>query len=229
MQVPLQALSTRLRPWRPGTRPVPVLPVSTAPAPLAHIPRERMWPVLSVIPSLERFRGVVYAGPAIWQLEPTVYRTCRARSLPVAAGNPKNLPVTAELARQLSPSLIIVADTDAQQLAELFPQRTLEGSFTVIVRQLGEQPGIGFPHASYGHMHVLEVLPGYPVAYSCPVSHKQPWHLFDEYSWTSGASAGIASDPALPWDDELTLPFGVTKKETCTCGAVSVELTDPGV
>jgi len=185
---------------------------------------KREWPILKVFGSgLAQYRSVLHAAPNVWQMEPMVYHACRGLGIPLAIGVAYSMPVTAEMARQLRPVVVVLSEAQASEFKSLLPQSArIDGTYTVIVQHLYNGAPHTFTAFDSFSMRVLELIPGFPLIYTCPTTDDHNlWHASDEYVWgkeENGAASIIPLSAEMPWFGKLILPFRLGRGSRCACG-----------
>jgi len=208
-----------------GKRYIPVPPF-TAPK-LVQIPYGRQWPLAEMLgPILDKYRSVLYGAPNIWQMEPIVYNAARALKKAPAIGVAHSMPATADMARQLLPVVVLSEEHAPQFSVALHEQHISEEMFIITINHLS----VTEPHFTSfvaPSMRLIELMPGYPLVYTCAKSQKKDlWHLSEEYAWHHEGKLSTISPLAkeLPWTGVLELPFTANKLSKCACGKESYEL-----
>lgn len=198
--------------------------------PLASFPRGRVWPMFDALKdALPEFRSVLYAAPNVWQLEPIIFETCLTMKKLLAAGVSYNMPVTADMLRQLAPTVAIFGIEQAKELERLTHENPIprENLAVIIVHHIPGTREQDWGTFSFSHHHVIELLPGFPLLYSCPRSQKRLWHVSDEYEWSHDAESPTISPlrPDAPWSGTLSLPLVAQKQAACACGKDIFDIT----
>ncbi len=196
---------------------------------MVRAPSERTWPLLgSLIQHHGQYKSLIYAAPPLWQLEQLIYRSCRMIGLPVAGGHAHNVPVTVEMVRQLAPSIIVIGEGQTSLFDQTAADRlSHNGTFAIIIGQLGETDGKPVSLRACPSMRILECISGYPVAYTCTTTHHGAWHVSQEYAWYAGPTSAVIVplSAEVPWYGALQMPFVLKEQDICICGKRSFALT----
>lgn len=213
---------------RPGSthvRYIPLPPFENARenAPVAEAAHDRRWPMIEMLgPALFNYRSVLHAGPNIWQMEPIVHNACAEKGIPLAIGIAHGIPVSAEMAKQLRPVVAIVSAAQAEEFRSLLsPTARVDGTYFILVSHLASGEMREFPPIFSPHMNVLELMPGFPLAHTCPETEMhENFHLSGEYFWYARGDGGISiipASPEIPWFGVLDIPLSLKPAGACTC------------
>lgn len=230
-ELELHQLAEALRSAESSAHHVPLPPFKEGRAdnPLVRIPLERAWPIPAIAQRVAgHFQSIIFAAPNIWQMEPTVYRAARALGVPLAAGVAYNPPVTLEMAKQLSRALVALS---AEQMGEFLTAQAQAHSpaapFLVWISHAVNGARTNPLLANGSSMHVVELLPGYPLLFSCPAGESDHVHVSDEYDWYSnGERTAVAPKETGPWTGLLVLPARLKRHTTCRCGMNAYVIND---
>lgn len=201
--------------------PIPPIAPEQVDVQLAAIPRARAWSIPQELAlRVGDFQSIIFAAPNIWQMEPIVFRAAQALGIPCASGVAYNPPVTLEMARQLPHSLIVAsAALSPDYLKALSEARGAVNAVFAWISHLGDSSLIRPTLFGPSFVQVVEILPGYPIMRSCPLSAEKVFHLSREYAWyASEGGTCIAATAHELWEGFVRLPLSLTKTAPCRCG-----------
>lgn len=219
----LHELAGELHSSQEPVRYVPIPPITREQhnVSLARIPHARTWPIpRELANTVGPFQSIIFAAPNIWQMEPIIFHAAQELGIPSASGVAYNPPVTLEMARQLPHSLVVVSATHAAEYLTVITEA--RGVVHTVFAWISHIADTSFIHpALFGSsfVQVVEILPGYPIMRSCPLSGEKIFHLSREYAWYAHEKeTAIAPTGSRLWDGFVRLPFSLKKTTMCRCG-----------
>jgi hypothetical protein len=187
--------------------------------------REAGWP------SLDRETGTanpfvsLCIVPPYWQLAPVFYETMRRRGIPAIILPTRNIPLAAQMVKEVGVQSIVAGKDGAKELHELCSDKALLKPilFWHIALSLREQ----LEPDEFGSVPVFQekhVFPGIAVACQCATmakTHSRGFHLSKDYLWEITAGKTLITslrESAMPF---IRYDLGAHvrgESSVCACG-----------
>jgi hypothetical protein len=198
------------------------------------IPRKVKWEWSSLEKLIcnTNLRGLLFALPTFWQLEPAAKRASRKAGLPIFVAIPSNIPVLAASINYAEMDTVIAEPQTAIQLGLFLAERNLKfPKMWVLIQQASASsfaPPISLPETSRVTQEV-HLFPGFPILFQCdhlsravsPLFHPETAYFFE--SDDRGTYITSTADP-FPFL-QLRLPFQLQQAGMeCLCGNTVMEI-----
>lgn len=200
--------------------------------PLFAFPRPRNWSWQSCedVLSAATPSAVMMRLPLFWQLEPALFKACRATRAPLFANHLNNMPVGGLAVSKLGIDALVTTAPDAPLFESHLAERGIPLPRTWLLVGSHDEIAAVSPTLGGGVRYFareVHLMPGVPLLTQCPalaVERTSGFHTSPEFEFElheSGTTITNVSDVPFPLLG-YRLPFVVVREGVCPCGKDTV-------